>query len=174
MLILLTGGSACGKSTYAEELATRLPIKRYYIAAMRPYGEESLKKIARHRQMRSLKSFETIEKYTHVSEIDIPEKNSVILLECLCNLTANEMFDEDGSGADGAFDAVISGIKKLMASCDTLIVVTNDVGSDGGSYDAATLEYVKLLGKINEKTAKLADTVIEMVCGIPLIIKGDI
>ena len=34
MLILLTGGSACGKSTYGENLAAHGPKPLYYIAAM--------------------------------------------------------------------------------------------------------------------------------------------
>ena len=60
MIILLTGGSACGKSTYAESIAVKTPMPRYYIAAMKPYGEESEIKIARHRAMRGEKGFTTI------------------------------------------------------------------------------------------------------------------
>ena len=39
MITLMTGGSACGKSSYAESLAVRLNGPRYYLAAMQPYGE---------------------------------------------------------------------------------------------------------------------------------------
>ena len=40
MLYLLTGGSGCGKSAFAEQLLLTLPAPRYYIATMIPYGEE--------------------------------------------------------------------------------------------------------------------------------------
>ena len=40
MMILLTGGSGCGKSKFAESLCMKLPLPRYYLAAMRPYGPE--------------------------------------------------------------------------------------------------------------------------------------
>lgn len=45
MRILLTGGSACGKSTYAETLAVRLAAPRYYIATMRIFDDESQKRL---------------------------------------------------------------------------------------------------------------------------------
>ena len=66
MLILLTGGSACGKSSYGEKLAVLGPKPLYYIAAMQPYDDECLKKIARHRELRKDKGFLTIEQYTGV------------------------------------------------------------------------------------------------------------
>ena len=62
MLILLTGGSACGKSSYGEKLAVLGPKPLYYIAAMQPYDDECLKKIARHRELRKDKGFLTIER----------------------------------------------------------------------------------------------------------------
>ena len=42
-MILLTGGSACGKSTYAEEICMKCHSPKYYLAAMQPYGEEGQK-----------------------------------------------------------------------------------------------------------------------------------
>ena len=172
MLILLTGGSACGKSTFAEKLATSFSTPRYYLATMRPYGEESLQKILRHQQMRAEKNFITIEKYTKIWEISL-EKGATVLLECLCNLTANEMFDSDGSGKN-AESSILKGIDYLARLCKNLIIVTNDVGSDHGKYDTLTLDYIDLLGKINIQTAKKADVVVEMCCGLPIFIKGHI
>ena len=66
MRILLTGGSGCGKSTYAERLARSFSAPRYYIATMRPYDEECLAKICRHQQQREDGDFLTIERQTSV------------------------------------------------------------------------------------------------------------
>ena len=170
MMILLTGGSACGKSSYAESLAVRLPAPRYYIAAMRPYDDESLAKIARHREMRHGKGFETFERYTDVAGLVLPARGTV-LLECICNLTANEMFDDKGGESD-PYDRVMAGIDALRAQSGTLIVVTNDVGSDGNTYDDATIRYIDAIGRINASLAAEADAVYELVCGIPLVLKG--
>ena len=92
MIILFTGGSACGKSSYAESVCVQLPLPRFYIAAMKPYGAEGEARIKRHRAMRAGKGFETFECYTGLKELRLPERGTA-LLECICNLTANEMFD---------------------------------------------------------------------------------
>ena len=168
MRILLTGGSACGKSTYAEALAMRFPPPRYYIATMRPFGEESLRKIAAHRQMRRDKGFLTVERDMELSSIKLPARGTV-LVECMCNLTANEMFDENGILRE-VYDKIMHGIQSLEAQCDTLIVVTNDVGSDGCQYDEGSRQYIKTLGKLNAALAARFDCVCELVTGIPIVL----
>lgn len=171
-MILLTGGSACGKSSYAESLCLRFSQPRWYIAAMRPYGDGSAEKIARHRELRRGKGFETIERYTDLAGLVLPERGTV-LLECICNLTANEMFDEQGNQTD-PFNAVMDGVETLHCQSDTLVVVTNDVGSDNKDYDPGTRAYVRALGKINAALAQQADVVCELVCGIPIVLKGEL
>ncbi|MBR5381735.1 MAG: bifunctional adenosylcobinamide kinase/adenosylcobinamide-phosphate guanylyltransferase [Oscillospiraceae bacterium] len=172
MLILLTGGAACGKSAFAEKLTEKLPGPKYYIAAMEPFGEESLKKIARHREMRRARGFETIERYTDAAGLELPARGCA-LLECLCNLTANEMFSPDGAGPE-AENAVIRGLEALKRQCDTLIVVTNEVGSGYDTYGDRTPEYIETLGRINRRAAAMADAVAELVCGLPIMLKGEL
>lgn len=170
MTILLTGGSGCGKSTYGESLCLRFPQPRYYVATMRPYGEEGARKIARHRAQRRDKGFQTIERQTDLAALRLPQRGTV-LLECLCNLTANEMFDELGNERD-PFDDIVAGITALAAQADNLIVVTNDVGGDGAVYSDSTLRYIRILGRLNARFAAGFDQVTELVCGIPLARKG--
>lgn len=172
MMILLTGGSACGKSSYAESLCVKNPMPRYYIAAMQPYGPEGEARIRRHRAMRAGKGFETIERYTDLKDLSLPEKGTV-LLECICNLTANEMFSADGTVKD-PFDAVTEGVKRLTEQAETLVVITNDVGAEPPQYGESTQAYVRVMGRINAVLAAQADTVLELVAGIPVPVKGEI
>ena len=172
MTVLLTGGSACGKSSFAEALAARLGGRLWYIAAMRPYGAEGEERIKRHRLMRADKGFETIERYTDLAGLDLPDGGTAIL-ECLGNLCANEMFDPDGKG-EGAEDAVLLGVESLSCQCENLLVVTNEVGADGGGYDEGTMQYVTEMGEINARLAARFDCVLELVCGIPLLRKGEL
>ncbi|MDO5444416.1 MAG: bifunctional adenosylcobinamide kinase/adenosylcobinamide-phosphate guanylyltransferase [Eubacteriales bacterium] len=169
-MILLTGGSACGKSAFAESLCTSLPLPRYYIAAMKPYGAEGEERIRRHRTLRRGKGFETIEKYTALDELTLPGRGTA-LLECICNLTANEMFDDNSTFCDPC-EAVIRGTMALAAQCNNLVVITNDVGADALDYNEGTRAYIKAMGSINAALAEKADTVCELVCGIPLVLKG--
>ena len=96
----------------------------------------------------------------------------ILLLECVSNLAANEMFDENGfAGRIQVTEKIISGIKKLQERVSVLVVVTNNIFEDGICYDACTEEYIQALGMINRRLAEQADRVVEVVCGIPVVIK---
>ena len=56
--------------------------------------------------------------------------------------------------------------------CENLTVVTNEVFSDGDDYEAGTLNYLRVLARVNRYIAARADEVIELVCGIPSFLKG--
>ena len=139
------------------------------MATMYPYDEECHARIARHRQMRSRKQFSTVEWYTGLERLQVPA-GSVVLLECMSNLVANEMYQEQGAG-EGTVEAVTAGIDSLLGQAGHLVVVTNEIFSDGLPYDEETARYLRYLGEINARMGYLADAVTEVVCGIPLIIK---
>ena len=148
------------------------PKPYWYVATMQPYGAESEKMIARHRAMRAEKGFETIESQTDVGKIDLP-LGGTVLLECLCNLTANEMFDAQGNERD-PYDKILREVRSLAEKADNLILVTNDVGSDAEEYSESTLRYVDTLGRLNAVFASEFDAVFELVCGIPIRLKGEL
>ena len=167
MFLLVTGGSGSGKSAYAEnEILTLGQGKRIYIATMMSFDEESRKRIARHRMMRADKCFDTLECYMDLKSVDVPE-DSIILLECMSNLTANEMFAPGGAGED-TVSQILQGISRLQKRARHLVVVTNEIFSDGYEYDPDTKRYQKYLGKINQVMGNMADRVVEVVYGIPL------
>lgn len=171
-LTLIFGGSASGKSAIAEELACAGPGPRFYIATMEPYGEEGRRRIARHRQMRADKGFETLERYTDLENLLLPARGTV-LLECLGNLTANEMFSPSGAGPAGAAEAVLRGVEHLRRQCGRLIVVGNDVFADGlDQYEEPTRRWIGVMAQVHRRLARQADRVCETVCGIPLWRKG--
>ncbi|MCC8169133.1 MAG: bifunctional adenosylcobinamide kinase/adenosylcobinamide-phosphate guanylyltransferase [Oscillospiraceae bacterium] len=161
MLALIIGGSASGKSEFAECLAVELGGELTYVAAMKPYDEECVRRIERHRAMRAGKGFKTEERYTNIKDLQI---SGTAVLECMSNLTANEMYCEGGSG-EGAVEEILLGVECLAGSCDNLIIVTNEVFSDGIEYDGDTKKYMRNLGEINCRIAERADAVYEVVCG---------
>jgi len=193
MMELVTGGSGSGKSAYAEEAlcgpasfpdrgqgnetGTQQDGQRYYIATMPSWDKETEKKIAKHRAMRAGKGFCTLEWYTDFEErlerADCPGMEGAdILVECLSNLTANEMYMEGGAGKNTA-DAVIRGILCLRDRCRNLVVVTNDVFSESAEDSPEMRIYKETLGRINCALAEAADRVTEVVCGIPCTVKPE-
>ena len=202
MLHIVYGGSASGKSSYAESFAMSLQGegRLLYIATMYPYkwntteiDPETMQRIERHRAMRADKGFDTVECYRHVEHI-VAKRQDVLLLECMSNLLANEMYLEQDSD-DGGLAETMSEVEKagvgmsetlspvskkivqalvdLSTRVQDVVIVTNDVFSDGGSltYDESTREYVKNLAEINCALARVAETVTEVVCGIPVIVR---
>lgn len=170
MFHLITGGSGSGKSAYAESCILDYQGKnRIYIATMYPFDEESHARIRRHRQMRKEKQFSTIECYTGLQHVELPD-HADVLLECMSNLVANEMYQEQGAG-ERTVEEIMAGIRHLLSRVDHLVVVTNEVFSDGVSYDDDTMRYLDYLGQINQQMGKMADRVTEVVYGIPVKIK---
>ena len=167
MIVLLTGGSGCGKSTYAEKLVAAMPEdRRVYIATMQVYDEESVRRVARHRAQRADKGFETIERPKDLAGLRLAP-GSTALLEDLPNLLANEMFD------GGDWTRILPGLRALAARCENLVMVTNDVFADGVIYPSSTDEYLRRLARINAGAAALADYAAEVVYSIPVPLKGE-
>lgn len=173
MLILVTGGSGSGKSEFAEGMVLQLNKKPYlYIATMYPFDEECLQRIERHRHMRAEKQFDTLECYTNLAHADVSGYGTV-LLECMSNLTANEMYQEGGAG-ERCEAEILDGIRKISGQCEHLVIVTNEIFSDGMEYDAETAKYQQHLGNINRQIAAMADLAVEVVYSIPVVHKGNL
>ena len=170
MLILVSGGSASGKSEFAEGLVTSSGLeKRIYLATMQVWDQESVRRVERHRQMRAGKGFETLECPENLAGLTLPS-GCAALLEDLSNLTANEFFGEQGR--QGAFDRVLAGIDRAAGQAGLLVVVTNELFSDGMDYGPDTLAYLDVLSRLNRAVAARAGGVYEVVCGIPVAWKG--
>lgn len=166
MIALLTGGSGCGKSTYAEKLVCALPGKeRLYIATMSVCDEESVLRVARHRSQRAEKGFRTVECPKALGTVAV-RRGSVVLLEDLVNLLANEMF------GGGDCSRIEDDLRALAERSRHLVIVTNDVFSDGASYTGPTRAYLKVLAELNRAAAQMADYVAEIVYAIPVVLKG--
>lgn len=173
MLCLITGGSGSGKSEYAESLVLRLQKKpRLYIATMYPFDVECHLRIRRHRQMRAEKGFETLECYTGLKDADVRGYGTV-LLECMSNLTANELY-QAGGAKDRCVEAILEGVHKIRGQCEHLVIVTNEIFSDGIDYEEETRQYQKYLAELNRRLASMADLAVEVVYSVPVIQKGSL
>ena len=167
-MILVFGGIGSGKSAYAEKLVEAYQCKKAYLATMKVYDEEGRKKVKKHRKMREGKFDRSIEMPTDVANADV-------LLECMSNLLANEMFKEDLTvDADTVAKKISADIKKLNSKAYELIIVGNDVFMDKGEHSVEVKAYIKALKEIQREIAKEAKVVIEVIYGLPYERKDDI
>ncbi|MCM1122489.1 MAG: bifunctional adenosylcobinamide kinase/adenosylcobinamide-phosphate guanylyltransferase [Eubacterium sp.] len=147
---------------------------KYYLATMQIFDEEGRKKVERHKRLRDGKGFVTLEQATDVNraldKMNIGKR--IVLLECMSNLAANEMFSGTAPKSESeAVDKIIQEVKELADGTTHLVIVTNNVFEDGVCYDEPTMAYLRVMGRVNRELARMADRVIEVVAGIPITIK---
>lgn len=168
MLILVVGGSASGKSEFAENTAVSFGGRRIYAATMRPLGAASKKRIENHRLRRRDKGFETVERFTDIGALEV---SGTVLLEDAGNLVLNEMFSGNGENdAASIAERIAEGLKRLNGKCENLVVVSDNVFEELRMYDDMTEKYINIAGTVNIRAAAFADRVYEVVCGIPTLI----
>ena len=166
MIYLISGSSGSGKSLFAENISCSFAGRKLYLATMEKESDASKKRIEKHRLMRQGKGFETIEKEKDYVNLNISDYN-IILLECLSNLAANHIYK------GGNKDTFYKDIDYLINNSKNIIFVTNDISYCAISYDEEVYKYMKILNKAACCIAEKADTVIEVVAGIPIYHKGE-
>lgn len=170
MMILVTGGAASGKSEFAEKILAKLPGPHYYVATMHKTDDrETKERIQRHVNLRKKHDFITVEQETDVGEVPLSGGGSA-MVECISNLLANEIFL---AKRNDAAEYIVRQLGKLEEKGIHLVVVSNEVASDGGIYDDFTQKYIVFLQQINAMLARRAEYVVELVYGIPVFLKGN-
>ena len=170
MFILICGTSGSGKSQIAEDMLSKFDdTEKFYIATAKIYDDEMKKRVLKHQAVRKNKGFITVEAQTAPL---ISEKicNTSILIEALTTWLANEIFD-DGKIKRNAAENIVNEIHALKKICGNIILVSDDIFSDGVIYDETTEFYIKTLAGLTIKFADEADEVIECVAGLPLRLK---
>ena len=167
-IILITGGSRSGKSTYAEQLAMELSDCPVYLATARIWDEEFRERVRRHQERRG-------PQWTNLEEEKFLSRHAlagrVVLIDCLTLWCTNFFFDLE-SDVDRALEAAKAEFDRFTAQDTTFIFVTNEIGMGGTSDNAIQRKFTDLQGWMNQYAAASADEVILMVSGIPVKIKG--
>ena len=176
---LVLGGARSGKSSYAEQLAGQLGQRVLYIATAEAQDEEMAARIAAHRQARPA-DWSTLEAPRQLSTAlaTVAKPPEVLLLDCLTLLVSNTvlaMESQPKSEIEAAVFAEIDALVDAQVQWGVpLIVVSSEVGL--GLVPTYTLGrlYRDVLGRANQYLAALADRVLFMVAGLPLVVKGSL
>ena len=166
-IILITGGSRSGKSTYAEKLALSLSDSPVYMATARIWDEEFRQRVIAHQQRRG-PEWSNIEENKYLSRHALAEK--VVLVDCVTLWCTNFFFDLNAD-VQVALDALHKEFDLLTRQNAIFIFVTNEIGMGGVSPNEIQRKFTDVQGWINQYIAARADKVICMISGIPLQIK---
>ena len=167
---LILGGARSGKSRYAQELASPFE-KVIFIATARREDAEMRVKIARHRRERPA-SWKTLEVSTGLDRALRGKCHGadLLIIDCLTIYVANAMGRKQGESRQlrSHMGSIREAIRESAAS---VIIVSNEVGWGVVPPYRSGRKYRDLLGEINQQVAQIADRVILMVAGLPMIVK---
>lgn len=170
---LVLGGVRSGKSRFAHQAASRFP-KVVFIATAKPSDVEMRMRIDRHRQARP-RHWETREVPLdlHLAISALHDQHQLAIVDCLTVYLANVMSKVAGDEAliQGYVNRLCASLKQTKSS---VILVSNEVGSGVHPPTELGRRYCDLLGELNQRVAALADNVVLMVAGVPLVVKGQV
>jgi len=177
-IILVTGGSRSGKSAYAQQFAESRPGPWTFIATCPAIDEEMAKKIEAHQRERDARAWTTIEEEVDLAgAIGNAGDAGVVLVDCLTLWINNLMYRAALAGREvseeevaGLTEAVV---RAARSASGTVIFVTNEVGLGIVPPDASTRLYRNLVGRCGQAIAAASDAAVMVVCGLPIILKGD-
>ncbi len=171
--ILVLGGGSSGKSMYAQRLAKKLagngPL--FYLATMSPYDEEDRARIRKHLREREGWGFRTLEIPIRLEEALPVISGGTVLLDSVTSLLTNSMFLPDGEGRSSE-NRTAERIRQVADAAAHAVIVSDDLFSDGITYDEWTEDFRRQLGHIHQRTAAFCGSVMKLQNGIPTAWKG--
>ncbi len=164
---LILGGASSGKSAFAEGLITGTEKPAIYIATAQAGDGEMSAKIARHRQQRG-GAWQTLEIPLDVADaLGEQAGDRVVLLDCATIWLSNQMHAEhDLAVEQGRL------IEALRTCAAPVVVVSNEVGLGGVPANALARRFGQAQGALNIALAGCSDLVVNVVAGLPQVLKG--
>lgn len=174
MVTLVLGGVRSGKSRYAQQVAERADNVLFVATAEVRDDSEMRAKIERHRSERPI-HWKTVEEPIELARVlSEPFKVSqVILIDCL-TLFASNMLEHFGEHATANHPEIEALCLVLAQARCSVILVSNEVGCGVVPAYALGRRFRDLVGELNQKVASVADNVLLMVAGLPLVLKGEL
>ncbi len=170
---LVLGGVRSGKSRYAQRLTeTHARVTFVATAENREDDGEMRERIARH-QLDRPAGWTTVEEPLALGRVlrSCEPVCDAILIDCLTLYAANllEKFAVDEDRLRAEVEALCAALTEVQCS---VVLVSNEVGSGVVPAYAAGRRFRDVAGEINQRVAAVADTVVLMVAGLPLVLKG--
>jgi adenosylcobinamide kinase/adenosylcobinamide-phosphate guanylyltransferase len=135
--------------------------------------DEMARRVENHQKMRGPEWETTEEPLEIVSKIrQYGEKVDIILVDCVTLWLSNLLMK--GETDSKVMEEVDRFLEILGQTPASFIIVSNEVGMGIVPADPLGRRFRDLAGTVNQKIAQRVDTVIFMVSGIPLFLKGNV
>jgi adenosylcobinamide kinase/adenosylcobinamide-phosphate guanylyltransferase len=168
---LILGGARSGKSRYGLGLAAPFPAPRLFVATCEPRDAEMEARIEAHQRERG----------ADWTSLEVPldltaalraaqEGYGVILVDCLTMWVSNLMLQE-GASAGGIQTACEHLVAAMEETVTPTILISNEVGCGIVPDNPLARRFRDQAGWLHQRLAQVADLVVLMVAGVPLLIK---
>ncbi len=163
---LVLGGARSGKSRHAEALISALAPPWTYIATAEAWDEEMRQRIALHKERRG-PGWRTLEAPRELAQaLERAPASQPLLIDCLTLWLTNLLLAE--VDLDPALDALEAGLAKRQAPT---VLVGNEVGLGIVPENALARRFRDEAGRLHQRLAAGAGSVIFMVAGLPMTVK---
>jgi adenosylcobinamide kinase/adenosylcobinamide-phosphate guanylyltransferase len=171
MLTLVLGGARSGKSRHGQGLAEATGLPVCFIATAEAGDAEMAARIARHRAERPA-HWRTVEEARALGAAIAAAEAACVLVDCLTLWLANWLCG-DAAGYDRARADLLAAARAAAGDRRRqLILVANEVGLGVVPMGELNRRFVDEAGRLNQDLAGLADSVVFLAAGLPLIMKG--
>ena len=157
---LVLGGAASGKSRYAESLFDEPAV---YIATAEAGDAEMADRIARHRARRG-PLWTTVEAPCRLPEALAEARDMPALADCLTLWLSNAL----GAGREPDTDALLAAVAGRSRQT---VLVSNETGMGLVPSTPLGRRFREAQGRLNEEIARVADRVVFIAAGLPLVLK---
>ena len=168
---LILGGARSGKSRYGLGLAARCPAPRLFVATCEPRDAEMEARIAAHQQERGSEWITQEVPLELAATLGAAQDNyGIILVDCLTMWVSNLLIQEGASPG------------RMQTTCEDLVIclqktvtptifISNEVGLGIVPDNPLSREFRDRVGWLHQRLAQVADLVVMMVAGVPLLVK---
>ncbi|MCB1390595.1 MAG: bifunctional adenosylcobinamide kinase/adenosylcobinamide-phosphate guanylyltransferase [Rhodobacteraceae bacterium] len=166
---LVLGGARSGKSALAERLTLAAGPHPIYAATAEAHDEEMRARIVQHRAARTGQGWETRDVPLSLADLLAAEPARPILVDCLTLWLTNHLLAEHDLAAEGN-----RLLQTLAARPGPTVLVANEVGMGIVPDNALARRFRDAAGRLNQQAAAVADTVVLVAAGLPLLLKGQL
>jgi adenosylcobinamide kinase/adenosylcobinamide-phosphate guanylyltransferase len=170
---LILGGARSGKSRYGLGLAAPFPAPRLFVATCEARDAEMEARIEAHQRERG-SAWESQEVPLRLTDAlsAAQGRYGVILVDCLTMWLTNLLLEE-GASTGSLQTAGEELVAAVSQTATPIILVSNEVGWGIVPDHPLGRQFRDQVGWLHQRLAQVADLVVLVVAGIPLLIKSE-
>ncbi|MGI4747555.1 MAG: bifunctional adenosylcobinamide kinase/adenosylcobinamide-phosphate guanylyltransferase [Janthinobacterium lividum] len=166
LLTLVLGGTRSGKSRHAEGLIIAMPAPWLYLATGQAWDDEMRARVVEHRARR-MQGWHTVEVPVALADALDDAGDRPVLVDCLTLWLTNLLL------GDHDIEQAASGLMAALARRQApTVLVGSEVGMGIVPENALARRFRDEAGLLHQRIATVADRVVLVVAGLPLVLKG--